>query len=388
MPLPATERILLGPGPSLIPARVMRALGAPVLSHLDPDFVPMLDDVRASLQRVFRADSKSLTIATSGTGTSAMEAAIANVVSDGMRAVVIVTGYFGDRLAQMIERYGARVRRIDVEWGRAVDPQRLRDELSREGADIVGIVHAETSTGVRNPVKELAAIAREKGALTIVDTVTSLGGHDVDLAGWGVDVAYSCSQKCIGAPSGVAPVAVSGDARQRMVKCRSFYLDLRLLEDYWVGRKYHHTMCTSLIYALREALAMVEEEGLAERHARHERHHRALAAGVEAMGLSLLPPAGERLWTLNTVRVPAGVDEAAIRKTLLTTYNIEVGAGLGPLAGKIWRVGLMGASSTPQTLLQFLAALEGALATHGHRVPEGAGVAAAGAALRPVMAGV
>jgi len=387
MPLPATERVLLGPGPSLIPPRVIRALAAPVLSHLDPDFVPMLDDVRASLQRVFRADSKSLTLATSGTGTSAMEAAVANVVFDGMRAVVIVTGYFGDRLVQILERYGARVRRIDVEWGRAVDPQRLRDELSREGADVVGIVHAETSTGVRNPVKELAAIAREKGALTIVDTVTSLGGHDVDLAGWGVDVAYSCSQKCIGAPSGVAPVAVSGAARDRLVKCRSFYLDLRLLEDYWVGRKYHHTMCTSLIYALREALQMVEEEGLAARQARHERHHLALAAGVEAMGLSLLPPPGERLWTLNTVRVPSGVDEASIRKTLLTTYNIEVGAGLGPLAGKIWRVGLMGASSTPQTVLQFLAALEGALATHGHRVPEGAGVAAAGAALRPAMAG-
>jgi len=387
MPLPATERVLLGPGPSLIPPRVIRALAAPVLSNLDPDFVPMLDDVRASLQRVFRADSKSLTLATSGTGTSAMEAAVANVVFDGMRAVVIVTGYFGDRLVQILERYGARVRRIDVEWGRAVDPQRLRDELSREGADVVGIVHAETSTGVRNPVKELAAIAREKGALTIVDTVTSLGGHDVDLAGWGVDVAYSCSQKCIGAPSGVAPVAVSGAARDRLVKCRSFYLDLRLLEDYWVGRKYHHTMCTSLIYALREALQMVEEEGLAARQARHERHHLALAAGVEAMGLSLLPPPGERLWTLNTVRVPSGVDEASIRKTLLTTYNIEVGAGLGPLAGKIWRVGLMGASSTPQTLLQFLAALEGALVTHGHRVPEGAGVAAANAALRPAMAG-
>jgi len=387
MPLPATERVLLGPGPSLIPPRVIRALAAPVLSHLDPDFVPMLDDVRASLQRVFRADSKSLTLATSGTGTSAMEAAVANVVFDGMRAVVIVTGYFGDRLVQILERYGARVRRIDVEWGRAVDPQRLRDELSREGADVVGIVHAETSTGVRNPVKELAAIAREKGALTIVDTVTSLGGQDVDLAGWGVDVADSCSQKCIGAPSGVAPVAVSGAARDRLVKCRSFYLDLRLLEDYWVGRKYHHTMCTSLIYALREALQMVEEEGLAARQARHERHHLALAAGVEAMGLSLLPPPGERLWTLNTVRVPSGVDEASIRKTLLTTYNIEVGAGLGPLAGKIWRVGLMGASSTPQTLLQFLAALEGALVTHGHRVPEGAGVAAANAALRPAMAG-
>jgi alanine-glyoxylate transaminase/serine-glyoxylate transaminase/serine-pyruvate transaminase len=386
MPLPSTERILLGPGPSLIPARVMRAMAAPVLSHLDPEFVPLMDDVRASLHRVFRADSKALTIAISGTGTSAMEAAVANVVADGMRAVVVVTGYFGDRLAQIIERYGARVRRIDVEWGRAVDPQRLRDELAHDGADIVGLVHAETSTGVRNPIKELAAIARERGALTIVDTVTSLGGQDVDLFGWGADVAYSCTQKCIGAPSGLAPLAISGPARDRLVKCRSFYLDARLLEDYWVGRKYHHTMSSSLIYALREALLMVEEEGLAARVARHERNHHALAAGIEAMGLSLLPPEGERLWTLNTVRVPAGVDEAAVRKTLLGTYNIEVGAGLGPLAGKIWRVGLMGASSTPQTLLQFLAALEGALATQGHRVPEGAGVAAAGGALRPVLA--
>jgi alanine-glyoxylate transaminase / serine-glyoxylate transaminase / serine-pyruvate transaminase len=385
MPLPATERILLGPGPSLIPPRVIGAMGAPVLSHLDPDFVPLLDEVRALLRRVFRADEKALTLATSGTGTSAMEAAVANVVSDGMRAVVVVSGYFGERLVQILERYGARVRRIDVEWGRAVDPQRLREELRQEGADVVGIVHAETSTGVRNPVKELAAIAREHGALTIVDTVTSLGGQEVDLAGWGVDVAYSCTQKCIGAPSGLAPIAVSGAARARLVKCRSFYLDLQLLEDYWVHRKYHHTMSTSLVYALREALLMVEEEGLAARVARHERHHRALAAGLEAMGLSLLPPAGERLWTLNAVRVPAGVDEAAVRRTLLSTFNLEVGAGLGPLAGKIWRVGLMGASSTPQTLLQFLAALESALAANGRDVPAGAGVAAASRALRPEL---
>jgi alanine-glyoxylate transaminase/serine-glyoxylate transaminase/serine-pyruvate transaminase len=385
MPLPATERILLGPGPSLIPPRVIRAMAAPVLSHLDPEFVPLLDEVRASLARVFRADDKALTLATSGTGTSAMEAAVANGVADGMRAVVIVTGYFGDRLAQIIERYGARVRRVEVEWGRAVDPQRLREELAREGADVVGMVHAETSTGVRNPIKELTAIARESGALTIVDMVTSLGGQEVDLAGWGVDIAYSCAQKCIGAPSGVAPIAVSGPARERLVKCRSFYLDLKLLEDYWVNRKYHHTMCTTLIYALREALMMVEEEGLAARVARHERNHRALAAGVQAMGLSLLPPEGERLWTLNTIKAPAGVDEAAVRKTLLTTFNLEIGAGLGPLAGKIWRVGLMGASSTPQTLLQFLAALESALATHGHGTPPGAGVAAASAALRPQL---
>ena len=363
----------------------MRAMAAPVLSHLDPDFVPLMDEVRALLQRVFRADSQALTIATSGTGTSAMEAAVANAVSAGSRGIVVVTGYFGDRLAQMFERYGSRIRRLDVEWGRAVDPQRLREELKREGADVVGLVHAETSTGVRNPVKELAAIAREHGALTIVDTVTSLGGQDVDLAGWGVDIAYSCTQKCIGAPSGLAPIAVSASARTRLVPCRSFYLDLKLLEDYWLGRKYHHTMSSTLVYALREALLMVDEEGLEARQARHERHHRALVAGVEAMGLSLLPPAAERLWTLNTVRVPAGVDEAAVRRSLLTSYNIEVGAGLGPLAGKFWRVGLMGASSTPQTVLQFLAALEGVLVTHGHRVPEGAGVAAAAAALRSVL---
>ena len=385
MPLPATERILLGPGPSLIPPRVIGALGAPVLSHLDPDFVPLLDDVRASLRRVFRADDKALTLATPGTGTSAMEAAVANVVTEGTRAVIIVSGYFGDRLVQIVERYGGRVRRIDVEWGRAADPQRLRDELRRDGADVVSIVHAETSTGVRNPVRELAAVAREHGALTIVDTVTSLGGHEVDLAGWGVDVAYSCTQKCIGAPSGLAPIAVSGAARARLVKCRSFYLDLQLLEDYWVSRKYHHTMSSSLVYALREALLMVEEEGLDARIARHERHHLALAAGLEAMGLSLLPPPGERLWTLNAVQVPPGVDEAAVRRTLLTTFNLEVGAGLGPLAGRIWRVGLMGASSTPQTLLQFLAALESALASHGHDVPAGAGVAAAATTLRPQL---
>jgi alanine-glyoxylate transaminase / serine-glyoxylate transaminase / serine-pyruvate transaminase len=382
MPLPSAERILLGPGPSLISPRVMRALAAPVLSHLDPDFVPMLDDVRASLQRLFRADEKALTLATSGTGTSSMEAAVANTVSEGTRGIVIVTGYFGDRLAQMFQRYGASVRRIEVEWGRAVDPQQLKDALAAEGADIVGIVHAETSTGVRNPVPELAAIARAAGALTVVDTVTSLGGHDVDLAGWGVDVAYSCSQKCIGAPSGMSPIAVAGPARERLVSCRSFYLDLKLLEDYWVSRKYHHTLSTSLIYALREALLMVEEEGLEARFRRHERHHCALVAGIEAMGMSLLPPPGERLWTLNTVRTPQGVDEAAVRRTLLTTFNLEVGAGLGPLAGKIWRVGLMGASSTPQTVLQFLAAVEGALAANGHAVKAGAGVAAANGVLK------
>ena len=379
--LPSTDRLLLGPGPSPIPPRVLRATGAPMLSHLDPDFIAIMDDVRGRLQRLFRADGGSFTIAVSGTGTSGMEAAVANAVREGTRAVVVVTGYFGDRLAQMCDRYGAKVRRIDVEWGRACDPQRLRDELRRDAADIVAFVHAETSTGVLNPAAELTAVAREGGAMTIADTVTSLGGHPVDMAQWGLDVAYSCTQKCIGAPSGLAPIAVAGPARVRLFKCRSFYLDLNLLEDYWLNRKYHHTMSASLVYALREALLMIDEEGLEARWLRHERHHHALAAAVEAMGLSLLPPEGERLWTLNAVRVPPGVDEAAVRRMLLQTFNIEVGAGLGPLAGRIWRVGIMGAGSTPQTLTLLLAALEAALAAHGHRVTPGAGTAAATAAL-------
>jgi alanine-glyoxylate transaminase / serine-glyoxylate transaminase / serine-pyruvate transaminase len=379
--LPSTERILLGPGPSMIAPRVLRAMGAPMLSHLDPDFVQIMDDVRARLTRVFKADAQALAFAVSGTGTSGMETAVANTVREGTRAVVIVSGYFGDRLAQMCERYGAAVRRIDVEWGRACDPDRLRQALRAEGADVVAFVHAETSTGVLNPAAALASVAREQGALTIADMVTSLGGHPVELAGWGIDVAYSCTQKCIGAPSGLAPVAFAASARSRAVSSRSFYFDLKLLEDYWVNRKYHHTMSASLVYALREALVMIEEEGVEARWARHERHHRLLAAGLEGMGLSLLPPADERLWTLNAVRVPDGVDEAAVRRMLLQTFNLEVGAGLGPLAGKVWRVGLMGASSTPQTVLLFLGALETALAAHGHRVTPGSGTAAATAHL-------
>ncbi len=384
--LPSTDRILLGPGPSMIAPRVLRAMGAPMLSHLDPDFVQIMDDVRERLTRLFRADAQTFALPISGTGTSGMEAAVANTVREGLRATVIVTGYFGDRLAQMCERFGARVRRLDVEWGRACDPQRLREELRREGADLVGFVHAETSTGVLNPTRELARVARDHGALTIVDMVTSLGGHPVEFTGWGVDVAYSCTQKCVGAPSGLAPLAISESARARTVACRSFYLDLKLLEDYWIRRKYHHTMCASLVYALREALLMIDEEGLEARWARHERHHRVLAAGLSAMGLSLLPPDAERLWTLNAVSVPSGVDEASVRRMLLQTFNVEIGAGLGPLAGRIWRVGLMGASSTPQMILLFLGCLEAALAAHGWQGTPGAGTAAAAAALASVPA--
>ena len=360
--LPATERLLLGPGPSLIAPRVMRAMSAPMLSHLDPQFVEIMDDLRARLARVFRAPEGSFAFAMSGTGTSAMETAIANLVQPGTRVLCVVTGYFGDRLALMCERYGAEVRRLEVEWGRAAEPDAVARALKERNADIVTVVHAETSTGVLNPVQAIAMHAHNAGAIVVVDAVTSLGAMPLDVSAWDLDVVYSCSQKGLGAPSGVAPIVFTPRALARKVQCRSFYLDVALLEDYWLRRKYHHTMCASLIYALREALMVVEEEGLESRWARHERHHHMLEAGLDALGLSLLPPKGERLWTLNAVRVPEGLEEAAVRKRLLNTYNMEIGAGLGPLAGKIWRIGLMGSSSTPALVTLCLAALEDSLA--------------------------
>jgi alanine-glyoxylate transaminase/serine-glyoxylate transaminase/serine-pyruvate transaminase len=366
--LPDVDRILLGPGPSLTAPRVMRAMAAPTISHLDPQMMALLDEVRAKLARTFRAAAGSFAFAVSGTGTSGMETTVANLVKEGTRATVIVSGYFGDRLAQMCERYGATVTRLEVEWGRACDPDALTRQLKSTPADIVAMVHAETSTGVVNSVRELAAIARDAGALTIVDAVTSLGGMPLDVGVWGIDAAYSCTQKCLGGPSGLAPVVFGPRALAQRVKCRSFYFDLTLLEDYWLRRKYHHTMSSTLVYALYEALSIVEEEGLDARWARHERNHRALLESLAGLGLSVLPRDGERLWTLNAVRVPDGVDEAAVRLHLLETFNIEIGAGLGPLAGKIWRVGLMGASSSPRLIILLRGALESALIRQGHRV--------------------
>ena len=370
--LPDVTRILLGPGPSMTSPRVMRAMASPTVSHLDPVMLALLDDVRGRLGRLFRAADGSFAFAVSGTGTSGMETVVANLVRDSTRVLVVVTGYFGDRLAQMCERYGAAVTRLDVEWGRACDPEALAQALRASPADIVALVQAETSTGVLNPVDRLAAIAREHGALVVVDAVTSFGGHPLDVAAWGIDACYSCTQKCLGAPSGLAPVVFGPRALDRRVKCRSFYFDLQLLQEYWINRKYHHTMSSTLVYALAEALAIVEEEGLETRWARHERNHRTLVEGLQPLGLTMLPPPAERLWTLNAVRVPAGVDEAATRKQLLEEFGIEIGAGLGPLAGKIWRVGLMGASSSPRLIALLLAALERTIVGQRQPVAEGA----------------
>jgi alanine-glyoxylate transaminase/serine-glyoxylate transaminase/serine-pyruvate transaminase len=356
----------------------MRALSDPVLSHLDPEMMAILDDLRRRLDWTFGAASGAFSFAVSGTGTSGMEAAVANVTAPGARVLVVVTGYFGDRLAQIFQRYGANVARIDVEWGRACDPAAVERALAAAPADIVAVVQAETSTGVLNPVQDIARIAADGGALTVVDAVTSLGAMPLRTQDWSIDVCYSCSQKGLGAPSGMAPISFSPKALVQKVASRSFYLDLALLEDYWVRRKYHHTISAPLVYALREALAVVEEETLESRWARHRRNHLALAAGLDALGLSLLPPPPERLWTLNAVRVPDGVDEAAVRRRLLDEFSIEIGAGLGPLAGRIWRVGVMGAGSTLSNVMLFLTALERVLTSSGYR-PRSSGAAVAAA---------
>ncbi len=379
-----TERILLGPGPSPVSARVMRAMAAPVLGHLDPVLTQMLDEIRSGLGRLFRSGDGALTLAISGTGSSGLEAAVANLVSERTRVLAVVTGYFGDRLASVCERHGASVERLDVEWGRACDPEAVRRALQSSGADVVAVVHAETSTGVLNPVDQICREARAHGALTIVDAVTSLGAHPLEVGRWEIDACYSCSQKGMGGPSGLAPLAFSTRALEARVQPRSFYLDLRLIEDYWVRRKYHHTISAPLIYAIHECLRAIEEEGLESRWARHERHHGVLVEGLRAMGLEVLPPEPERLWTLNAIKVPPGVDEAAVRQHLLEEFSMEVGAGLGPLAGRIWRVGLMGDGSTRSLILLFLAALESALRAQGHAVPAGAGTAAAVDALSSV----
>ena len=363
--LPNSDRILLGPGPSMTAPRVMRAMAAPTLSHLDPQFMALLDDIRARLLRLFRAEEGSFAFAVSGTGTVGMETTVANLVEPGKRVLVVIGGYFAERLANICGRYGGIVTRLEVEWGRSCDPEALRAKLLESPVDIVAIVHAETSTGALNPLQQLAAVAREHGALTLVDAVTSFGGHPLEAGIWGVDACYSCTQKCLGAPSGLSPVLFGPRALAKRVVCRSFYMDLTLLEDYWLRRKYHHTMSSSLVYALSEALTMIEEEGLETRWQRHHDNHNQLIVALESLGLSVLPPEGERLWTLNAIRVPEGVDEARVRKYLLDEYSIEIGAGLGPLAGKVWRVGLMGSSSSPRLIILLIGALRAALVEQG-----------------------
>jgi alanine-glyoxylate transaminase/serine-glyoxylate transaminase/serine-pyruvate transaminase len=359
--LPTTEKLLLGPGPSPVSDRVRQAMTAPIRSHLDPEFVLLLDDVRAGLGRLFKAPERHFTFALSGTGTTGMDAAAVNLMERGMTVLCVVNGYFGERLATVLSLQGAFVERLEGEWGRAIEPAKVEQVMSDGRFDALAIVHGETSTGVLNPVGDIAAIARKHDVFFIVDTVTSLGAAPVDVAAWGADVCYSCSQKGIGAPSGLAPITFSARAMQQRVTRPDFALDVQKLQDFWVRRAYHHTISAPLIYALHAALAEVDDEGLEARWKRHQSVHEAFVTGLKGLNLELLPPAGERLVSLNAVAVPKGVDAGAVKERLLAKHDIEIGAGLGPLAGRIWRVGLMGSGATTDNVERVLSAFAEAL---------------------------
>ena len=377
-------RVLMGPGPSGANPRVIRAMAAPILGHLDPEFTRIMDNCRTMLRQVLRTEN-ILTLATPGTGTSGMEAAVMNLVEPGDKVVVGVAGYFADRICQMAERAGGVVTRVTAPWGSPVDPDQMRQAIRSAGkVKLVAVVHAETSTGVQTPVAPIAAIAHEAGALMLADCVTSLGGVPVEADAWGVDAIYSGTQKCLSAPPGLSPLTMSGRAadaiRARETPCNSWYLDLGLLEAYWDDRRsYHHTAPISMIYALHEALALVLEEGLEERWARHERNGRALQLGLEAMGLTLHADEGYRLPVLTTVRIPEGVADAEVRGALLKRNSMEIGGGLGDLRGKVWRIGLMGESSTPGNVFLFLSSLAKILREQGYAADGRAALSAASA---------
>jgi alanine-glyoxylate transaminase/serine-glyoxylate transaminase/serine-pyruvate transaminase len=378
----APLRKLMGPGPLDIHPRVYRALTSPVIGHMDPAYFKILDQIGEGLRQVFQTQNQ-VTHATPGTGTSGMEACVANLMEPGDPVLVCVHGYFGDRVRQMAERQEAEVTVIEGEWGKPIDPQQVTDALKEKAYKVITLVHAETSTGVLQPMDDIVSLAKEHGVMILLDTVTSLGGVELKTDEWGIDAAYSCSQKCIGAPPGLAPVTFSDRAvkaaKARKHPIRSWYLDITLLEKYWgsTPRVYHHTSSSTLNYAILEALLLIEEEGLQNRFERHIRNHLALVAGVEAMGLNMLVEPEYRLPTLNTISVPEGIDEAKVRGYLLETFNLEIGAGLGALAGKVWRVGLMGYSSSAENVLFFLSAISRALAIQDYKTDLAAGSEAA-----------
>ena len=358
------HRLLLGPGPSLVHPRVLHALSAPLLGHLDPAFLNVMSDIQVLLRLVFQTEHR-FTIAISGTGSAGMEASIVNLVEPGDAVVVGINGVFGTRLASVVERCGGKVIRVEAAWGTCIEPDAIEQVLTRSGpVKAVAIVHAETSTGLWQPLEDIANLCRQRETLLVVDAVTSLGGVPVDIDRLGIDACYSATQKCLSCPPGLSPFTMSERAlatvRQRRTPCQSWYLDMGLIADYWTEgtRAYHHTAPISMLYGLREALRLVEEEGLPARFKRHRINSEALLAGLEALGLDPLPPAGRRLPMLNCVTVPSHIPEADIRAQLLMDYGIEIGGGLGPLKGKVWRIGLMGESSTEAHVLTLLNALE------------------------------
>jgi alanine-glyoxylate transaminase / serine-glyoxylate transaminase / serine-pyruvate transaminase len=376
-------RLLLGPGPSMVHPRVLRAMSTPLLGHLDAEFLGMMNEVQAQLRDVFRT-SNAFTIAISGTGSAGMEAALVNLIEPGDAVIVGINGEFGGRMADIVERCGATPIKIEAAWGRVFDPQQIEDALHCGGrVKAVALVHAETSTGAHQPVKDIGALCHRYGALFILDAVTSLAGVPVEVDDWEIDACFSGTQKCLSCPPGLSPLTLSARAlnilKSRTRKAQSWYLDLSMIADYWTEgkRAYHHTAPISMIYALREALRIVLEEGLEARFTRHRRHSAALMAGLAT--LECLPQAqeGHRLPTLNCVAVPNGVDEALIRKALLAEFGIEIGGGLGPLAGKVWRIGLMGESCREEHVMALLSALEQIFGQYTGRKLTGATVTAA-----------
>ncbi len=376
------QRLLLGPGPSPVHPRVLRAMSTNVVGHMDPEYFQVMDDCQAMLRDLYGTQNR-VTFPVSGTGSAGMETSICNVVEEGDKVIVCIKGYFGERLADLADRYGAEVIRVEAPWGRTIDPADLKKTLdANPDAALVAIVHAETSTGVLQPLDEIGRLCKEHGALLLADCVTSLGGVPVKLDEWGVEVAYSCSQKGLSCPPGLAPLSMSeralGRVRERKGRAKNFYFDVDILSKYWgAERAYHHTAPISMVYAIREGLRIIFEEGLSARFARHVLASGALQAGLEGLGLSMFAEAGTRNPTLNTVTVPKGVDEAAVRKSLLDEFNIEIAGGLGILAGKIWRIGMLGSGATQANVVYFLSALEVIFKRMGYIEQVGGAVSAA-----------
>jgi len=382
------QRTLMGPGPSDVNPRILEAMSRPTIGHLDPAFVGMMDEVKGLLKYAFQTENE-LTMPVSAPGSAGMESCFVNLVEPGDKVIVCQNGVFGGRMKENVERCGGVAVMVEDKWGDAVDPQKLEDALKvNPDAKIVAFVHAETSTGAQSDAKTLVEVAHKYDCLTIVDAVTSLGGTEVQVDGWQIDAIYSGTQKCLSCTPGLSPVSFSEAAlekiRNRKTKVPSWFLDLNLVMGYWGGggkRAYHHTAPVNALYGLHEALVILQDEGLEHSWARHQKNHLALRAGLESMGLSFVVDEAHRLPQLNAITIPDGVDDAAVRSALLRDYSLEIGAGLGVMAGKVWRIGLMGHASNSRNVLLCLAALEDVLGRVGANYERGVAVGAAERAL-------
>jgi len=380
------QRTLMGPGPSDVPPRVLAAMGQPTIGHLDPVFIELMDEIKQLLQYALRTEN-ALTLPVSAPGSAGMEACFVNLVEPGDKVIVCQNGVFGGRMKENVERFGGIALMVEDEWGTAVSPDKVRALMEQhDDIKILAFVHAETSTGVRSDAETLCRMAQDYGCLTIVDAVTSLGGIELEVDRWGIDAVYSGTQKCLSAPPGISPVSFSERALQKVSQRKgrvpSWFLDKTLVMGYWGKnrkRAYHHTAPVNALYGLHEALVMLQEEGIEQAWQRHQRHHEALRAGLEAMGLTFTVDAEVRLPQLNSVAVPGEVDEARVRGLLLERYGLEIGAGLGSLAGKVWRIGLMGGSCTRRHVMLCIDALENTLLELGADIHVGAAARAASA---------